>query len=81
MPKLMLTELEQQILELTAKDLSDYKIARKLHRNPSTIARSRKNAIKKLRRADADLTWAKQIEVSPGKLSEESIRSSERRRV
>ncbi|TET20071.1 hypothetical protein E3J74_04480 [Candidatus Bathyarchaeota archaeon] len=55
------TEKERRILELAAKDLSDYKIARHLGSDPPTVNRSRKNALRKLREAEQDLAWAKEL--------------------
>jgi len=57
----LLTEKERRILELAAKDLSDYKIARHLGSDPPTVNRSRKNALLKLRQAEQDLAWAKKL--------------------
>jgi len=57
----LLTEKERRILELAAKDLSDYKIARHLGADPPTVNRSRKNALRKLREADQDLMWAREL--------------------
>lgn len=56
-----LTERERRILELNKQGLSDYKIARRINIDPPSITRSRKNAIKKLRKAKAELDWAQQI--------------------
>jgi len=57
----LLTGKERRILELAAKDLSDYKIARHLGADPPTVNRSRKNALRKLREAEYDITWAKEL--------------------
>jgi len=57
----LLTEKERRILELAAKDLSDYKIARHLGSDPPTVNRSRKNALRKLREAKQDIAWVKQL--------------------
>lgn len=43
-----LTQREKIILELQTKNLSDYKIARKLRTDPPSITRSRLNAHRKL---------------------------------
>jgi DNA-binding NarL/FixJ family response regulator len=53
-----LTERERTVLELARKGLSDYKIARKINTDPPSITRSRKNGLKKLRKAREDLLWA-----------------------
>jgi transcriptional regulator len=52
-----LTERERQILELRQKGLSDYKIARTINTDPPSVTRSRKNALKKITDAKADLEW------------------------
>jgi len=57
----LLTDRERTILLLVAKELSDYRIARDLGADPPSITRSRKNALKKLKEAELDLTWAKQL--------------------
>jgi DNA-binding NarL/FixJ family response regulator len=57
----MLRERERIILELAAKGLSDYKIARQLQIDPPTVSRSRKNALQKLRKAEDELQWAKRL--------------------
>jgi DNA-binding NarL/FixJ family response regulator len=56
-----LTEREKQILKLAMQGLSDYKIARKLDVDPPTVARSRKNALKKLQHAQEDLNYARSV--------------------
>jgi transcriptional regulator len=53
-----LTERERQILRLKAEGVSDYRIARKLKMETPNVTRSRKNALKKLERARADLEFA-----------------------
>ncbi len=50
-------------VELHRKQLSDYKIARKLNIDPPSITRSRLNAQKKLKQAQQDLQYAKQMEI------------------
>jgi len=57
----LLTEKERRILELAAKGLSDYKIARHLDSSPPNVTRSRINALQKLRGAEQDLLWARSI--------------------
>ena len=52
-----LTELERQILRLHAEGLSDYRIAHKLKMEMPNVKRSRKNAIKKIDRAKADIEF------------------------
>ena len=52
-----LTERERQILRLKTDGLSDYKIARMLKIETPNVTRSRKNALKKLERARADLEF------------------------
>jgi DNA-binding CsgD family transcriptional regulator len=54
-----LTERERTMLQLSKQGLSDYKIARQISVDPPSITRSRKNALKKIRQAKADLQWAK----------------------
>jgi transcriptional regulator len=52
-----LTEREKAILRLKADGVSDYKIARKLKMETPNVTRARKNALKKLERAKADLEF------------------------
>jgi DNA-binding NarL/FixJ family response regulator len=52
-----LTERERKILRLHAEGLSDYKIAKKLNMEMPNVKRSRKNALKKLEHAKADLEY------------------------
>jgi DNA-binding NarL/FixJ family response regulator len=52
-----LTEREKSILRLKADGLSDYRIARKLKMETPNVTRSRKNALKKLEHAKADLEF------------------------
>jgi DNA-binding NarL/FixJ family response regulator len=59
-----LTQRERIILQLETKGLSDYKIARKINTDPSSITRSRQNAYKKLKQAQTDLQYAKQIGIT-----------------
>lgn len=54
---MVLTERERQILQLHAKGLSDYRIAHKLSMETPNVTRSRKNALKKIERARADLEF------------------------
>lgn len=56
-----LTDRERTILQLARQGLSDYKIARKINTDPPSVARSRKNAQKKLTAAKTDLEWAEKI--------------------
>jgi len=57
----MLTSRERRILELCKQGLSDYKIARELDVDPPSITASRKNALKKLKEAEEELTWAREL--------------------
>ena len=52
-----LTDREKAILRLKAEGMSDYSIARKLKMETPNVTRSRKNALKKLERAKADLEF------------------------
>ena len=52
-----LTERERQILRLHAEGLSDYRIARRLNIEMPNVKRSRKNAIKKIECARADIEF------------------------
>jgi transcriptional regulator len=54
---MVLTEREKVILRLKAEGMSDYRIARKLKMETPNVTRSRKNAIKKLEHAKADLEF------------------------
>jgi transcriptional regulator len=58
-----LTEREKQILRLKKGDMSDYEIARKLRVDAGNVTRSRKTALRKIERAQADLDFALQIGV------------------
>jgi DNA-binding CsgD family transcriptional regulator len=58
-----LTERERTILQLARQGLSDYKIARKINTDPPSVTRSRKNAQQKLKKAETDIAWAKEIGV------------------
>jgi transcriptional regulator len=60
---LALTEREKQILRLKKGDLSDYEIARKLRVDAGNVTRSRKTALRKIERAQADLDFALQVGV------------------
>lgn len=52
-----LTERERQILRLHAEGLSDYRIAHKLNMEMPNVKRSRKNTLKKIEHARADLKF------------------------
>ncbi len=52
-----LTEREKAILRLKAEGVSDYKIAKKLKIESPNVSRSRKKALKKIKRAKADLEF------------------------
>jgi transcriptional regulator len=56
-----LTERERRILQLKQDGLSDYKIARKLRMDTANVTRSRKNALKKIDRAKADLKFIESL--------------------
>jgi DNA-binding NarL/FixJ family response regulator len=56
-----LTEREKAILRLKAAGVSDYSIARKLRMETPNVTRSRKNALKKLECAKADLDFADKL--------------------
>jgi transcriptional regulator len=58
-----LTEREKQILRLKKGDMSDYEIARKLRVDAGNVTRSRKTALRKIERAQADLDFALQVGV------------------
>ena len=58
-----LTEREKQILRLKKGDLSVYEIARKLRVDAGNVTRSRKTALRKIERAQADLDFALQVGV------------------
>ncbi len=60
-----LTERERQILRLRAEGMTDYRIARKLKIETPNVTRSRKNAIKKIERAHADLEFVKELNPFP----------------
>lgn len=57
-----LTERERAILRLKSEGLSDYKIARKLKMETPNVTRSRRNALKKLEHARADLSFIERLE-------------------
>jgi DNA-binding CsgD family transcriptional regulator len=61
---LALTEREKQILRLKRDNLSDYEIARKLRVDPGNVTHSRKAALLKIERAQADLGFALQVGVN-----------------
>ena len=52
-----LTAREREILRLSAKGLTDYRIARKLRVEAPNITRSRLNALRKIQKAQADLAF------------------------
>ncbi len=56
-----LTEREKAILRLRAEGVSDYRIARKLKMETPNVTRSRKNALKKLEHARADLEFVDRL--------------------
>lgn len=59
---LALTDREKDILRLWSEGLSDYKVARKLKLDPGNVTQYRKNALKKLERAKADLKFLEDLE-------------------
>jgi hypothetical protein len=64
----LLSPLEKDSLRfaLTLKCLSSYRIARRLHRDPPSVHRALKSALRKLREAQQELTefegWEKLVE-------------------
>jgi DNA-binding CsgD family transcriptional regulator len=54
---LALTEREREILRLGSYGFSDYRIAKKLKMETPNVTRYRKNALKKLESARADLEF------------------------
>lgn len=58
-----LTELEKEVLRLSAGGLSDYRIARKLKMDTTNVTRSRRNGLRKIECAKADLSFARQVGV------------------
>lgn len=56
-----LTEREKAILRLKADGVSDYGIARKLKMETPNVTRARKNALKKIEHAKADLEFIGQL--------------------
>ena len=58
-----LTNREKEILRLKkTKNLSDYKIARQLKADVPSVIRSRKNALKKIEQAKADLRFLEDLD-------------------
>ena len=55
-----LTEREKQILRLKKDKLSDYEVSRKLRIDAGNVTRSKKTALRKIERAQADLDFALQ---------------------
>lgn len=60
-----LTDREKAILRLKDEGISDYSIARKLKMETPNVTRSRKNAIKKIERARADLEFISTLKSPP----------------
>jgi DNA-binding NarL/FixJ family response regulator len=56
-----LTVREKTILQLSVRGLSDYRISRKIKKDPTNVVRSHSNALKKLSQAEADLEFARKI--------------------
>ena len=64
---LALTEREKQILRLMMRSaVSDYEIARQLRVDVSNVAKSRKNALRKIGWAQADLEFAQELVLGIG---------------
>lgn len=57
----LLTDFERKVLELSGRGSTDYRIARDLSSDVSTVSRSRKNALRKLAEAEQDLAWARSL--------------------
>jgi len=57
----LLTDFERKVLELSRRGSTDYRIARDLSSDVSTVSRSRKNALRKLQEAEEDLVWARSL--------------------
>ena len=57
-----LTKRERQILRLRARGFSDYRIGRVLRVSADSVGRSRRNALRKIERAEVDLEFAKQFD-------------------
>lgn len=58
-----LTDREKAILRLKADGVSDYRIARKLKMETPNVTRARKNALKKMERARADLEFIDRLKL------------------
>ena len=56
-----LTEREKMILRLSKLGLSDYRISRKIKKDPPAVMRSHSNALRKISQAEADLEFARKI--------------------
>jgi DNA-binding CsgD family transcriptional regulator len=56
-----LTEREKTILRLSKRGLSDYRISRKIKKDPPTVIRSHSNALRKIIQAESDLEFARKI--------------------
>ena len=56
-----LTEREKTILRLSRQGLSDYRISRRIKKDPPAVMRSHSNALKKISQAEADLEFARKI--------------------
>jgi transcriptional regulator len=62
-----LTERERKILLLRAQGLNDYKIARRLSVERPNVTCSRKNALRKIDRAKADLEYIDKLVSKPSR--------------
>jgi DNA-binding NarL/FixJ family response regulator len=60
---LALTRREKEILRLSKLGYSDYRIARKLRTHPPTVMRSHMHALRKIHEAEADLEFARKLDV------------------
>ena len=60
-----LTEREKTIMRLKAEGLSDYRITRKLEMETPNVTRARKNALKKIEHAHADLAFIEKLKSLP----------------
>jgi DNA-binding NarL/FixJ family response regulator len=57
----LLTDLERRILSLAQRGKTDYRIAKEVGSDVNVVTRSRKNALRKLREANEDVSWARSL--------------------
>jgi DNA-binding NarL/FixJ family response regulator len=57
----LLTDLEKKILSYAQQGFTDYRIAKKIGSDVNVVTRSRKNALRKLREANEDISWVKSL--------------------